>query len=39
MLDAMPAGSLDKLQTNDAAFVAMKQRLARLPAAPPAPKQ
>jgi beta-barrel assembly-enhancing protease len=34
MLDALPPGTLAKLQTNTSAFVAMKQRLAQLPPAP-----
>ena len=34
MLTKLPPGELARLQTNTSAFIAMKQRLARLPAAP-----
>ncbi|MDQ2890664.1 MAG: M48 family metallopeptidase [Gemmatimonadota bacterium] len=38
MLAQMPQSQMSALQTDDAGFRAMKQRLARLPAAPPASK-
>lgn len=37
MLDALPAGTLAKLQTDTPAFEAMKRRLAQLPPAPATP--
>ena len=37
MLDALPPGTLAKLQTDTPAFEAMKRRLAQLPPAPAAP--